>query len=400
VKPFLTNFSPKIEHFEHVKSADGQASHDDTTQAIVFNLCRKSLSAETFQHVEKYCNTTGSYAYHVEDGKCTEFNSPNVKSASAESKPSVSKGITVPKNGGLSLTYSIADSVCKHTGDEKALTVTLMCDPKEMEMRYLDQRFYTSQCRMELRYASKGGCPVINSDSIQQFMEDNKLVLGMTLVGLGAVLAFAGYYFLNFVIFVCAFATITLMLSYTTLVLTDGAYGGEGNQPDWLLWTTFGVSLLVGGLLAWCITKPSCRKFGIGVLAGCGGVALGIVINQATGINSTVIQYAIIAVCAIGTCILVSFMERLLIIAITSFLGSYMLVRGVSLFAGGYPSEFAISALIKQGIMPWAEYKWFWAYLSAVCILSLMSACFQNQITSKKGQQSSNQEEAANHAIN
>jgi hypothetical protein len=68
----------------------------------------------------------------------------------------------VPTEGGLSLTYSIKDSVCKGTGDEKKMTVTLMCDPNEHMMKYLDQRFYKSECKMELRYKSKAGCPVLN----------------------------------------------------------------------------------------------------------------------------------------------------------------------------------------------------------------------------------------------
>ena len=121
-----------------------------------------------------------------------------------------------------------------------------------------------------------------------------------------------------------------------------------------------------------------------------------------TAINNTIIYYAILGACAIGTCILVSFLEKPLCIAITSFLGSYMLVRGVSLFAGGYPSEFQVAELIKQHIMPWTQYKWFWAYLVAVLILSLLSACFQNQITGKGSQRSnSNQQDgSATHGVN
>ena len=289
--------------------------------------------------------------------------------------------------------------MCKGTGDEKKMTVTLMCDPNEHEMKYMDQRFYKSECKMELRYKSKGGCPVLTQGQVEKFMNENKFLVGMIMIGLGAVLAFTGYYFLDFVIFAVSFASFSLAISYIALVLTDKGYG-ENQQPDWLLWVIFGGALLAGGLAAWMITK--CRKFGIGLLAACGGIALGILICQMTAINNTIIYYAILGACAIGTCILVSFLEKPLCIAITSFLGSYMLVRGVSLFAGGYPSEFQVAELIKQHIMPWTQYKWFWAYLVAVLILSLLSACFQNQITGKGSQRSnSNQQDgSATHGVN
>lgn len=138
--------------------------------------------------------------------------------------------------------------------------------------------------------------------------------------------------------------------------------------------------MLAGGIIAWIVTKY--RKFGIGLLAACGGVSLGIVLCQATAINNTIIYYLILGACGIATCILVYLFERVICISITSFLGSYMLVRGVSLFAGGYPSEFQVAELIKQHIMPWTQYKWFWAYLAAVAILSILSAVFQFTITS------------------
>lgn len=108
----------------------------------MFNLCRKRLSNETYKQIEKYCNDTGAYAYHVEDGKCTEFSNPVIEARPATNKTSSTKGVSIPTEGGLSLTYSIKDSVCKGTGDEKKMTVSLMCDPKEDNMHFMEQKFF------------------------------------------------------------------------------------------------------------------------------------------------------------------------------------------------------------------------------------------------------------------
>lgn len=78
---------------------------------------------------------------------------------------------------------------------------------------------------MELRYKSKGGCPVLNQGQVEKFMSDNKIIVGVGMIALGAILAFIGYWFLNFVIFAVSFAAFTLFISYTALLLTDKGYG-------------------------------------------------------------------------------------------------------------------------------------------------------------------------------
>lgn len=103
------------------------------------------------------------------------------------------------------------------------------------------------------------------------------------------------------------------------------------------------------------------------------------------------IYYVILLACGICTCILVTLLEKPLCITSTSFIGSYLLVRGVSLFVGGYPNEFEVSELIKHQIKPWTQYKWFWAYLAAffvVFVLSIVCQCFITKATTKENESS------------
>lgn len=79
--------------------------------------------------VKKHCDVPHAYAYHVENGACTAFTKQEIVSnATMSVRPSTTPGVTVPKKGGVSLTYKIAGSQCKHNGEEKALRVTLLCD--------------------------------------------------------------------------------------------------------------------------------------------------------------------------------------------------------------------------------------------------------------------------------
>lgn len=101
-------------------------------------MCRQKLSADTLNNIAGSCNSTDAFAYHVEDTKCTEFSNPHVDVAPAANHASSNEAVSTPSDGGVSLTFSIKDSVCKGTGDEKKMKVTFLCDAKEPEMKFFD----------------------------------------------------------------------------------------------------------------------------------------------------------------------------------------------------------------------------------------------------------------------
>jgi len=89
--------------------------------------------------VKHACAPSDAFAFHVEDNKCTEFTKPSITATKASSaRPGVAPGLQVPKDGGLSLTYNIKDSVCKGTGEEKAMRVTLLCDKSAESLKFID----------------------------------------------------------------------------------------------------------------------------------------------------------------------------------------------------------------------------------------------------------------------
>ena len=68
--------------------------------------------------------------------------------------------------------------------------------------------------------------------------------------------------------------------------------------------------------------------------------------------------------------------EKFIILA-TSFLGSYRFVRGISLFAGGFPNETEIYSKFAHydKIEPHFP-KWFYAYMIAIMIIFVMTSYF------------------------
>lgn len=70
------------------------------------------------------------------------------------------------------------------------------------------------------------------------------------------------------------------------------------------------------------------------------------------------------------------FYEKMLIL-ITSYLGSYRFVRGISLLAGGFPNELDIYTKFKNVDKFEPHFpKWFYAYLIAILIIFVISAYF------------------------
>ena len=93
--------------------------------------------------VKGKCDVPNAFAYHIEGGKCTAFTQPSINAtATKSSRRSSTPGVAIPKQGGVSLTYKIAGSQCKGTGEEKAMRVTLLCDKSQEDMKYLDQTFF------------------------------------------------------------------------------------------------------------------------------------------------------------------------------------------------------------------------------------------------------------------
>lgn len=60
---------------------------------------------------------------------------------------------------------------------------------------------------------------------------------------------------------------------------------------------------------------------------------------------------------------------KLVLIVVTAFNGAYMVIRGISIFAGGYPNEFTLISKIKNkdlDSVPWE----FYIYLLGIACLT------------------------------
>lgn len=72
------------------------------------------------------------------------------------------------------------------------------------------------------------------------------------------------------------------------------------------------------------------------------------------------------------------FVEKITIMFVTAFVGSYFVIRGISLYAGGFPNEIDLTEDVANGEIDWKSFgKAFYGYLAGIVILSGLSFYFQ-----------------------
>lgn len=346
-------------------------------QAIFFNLCQDKLSAEHLAAVQKICKDPkmdkDAFAYHVESGTCTSFNS-SIKATEIPKKTDGSTGAS--SNGGLTLTYAVAGSTCIPNGAEKMMNITLFCDPAQTDLKYMSQKFDKPTCTMELQYASASGCVKVDGSAVAQFIETYKIPIGVAMIIAGLALAFFGQFAISAVIFLVGGATVAFSLAYGSLAVI---YHNVDDDPkDWVLYTALGGSLLVGLCMGWCLVKW--KNVGIAVIAGSAGASLGVLITQAAFIQNKYAHWGIVGACSAAAIILACWLAEVIEIIVTAFIGSYAIVRGISMFAGHYPNEFQFARDIKAGIITWKNFdKIFFAYIGGIFVLTLIAGWFQSR---------------------
>ena len=64
------------------------------------------------------------------------------------------------------------------------------------------------------------------------------------------------------------------------------------------------------------------------------------------------------------------------VIVATSFVGAYLMMRGIGLMAGGFPNEYLLLSQIKSRTMKKIDPVFYW-YLAGLLIMTILGVCVQ-----------------------
>jgi hypothetical protein len=131
------------------------------------------------------------------------------------------------------------------------------------------------------------------------------------------------------------------------------------------------IGVIVGVLLAKCV------KVGAAILAGWGGFALGLILNEAVmwHLEYSWVFWTTNVVCMVVCAALTFKVFDHAMIFTTSALGAYAMVRGVSCYAGHYYNEFTIVELLKSGAISDID-PYYWGYVGGFVVVGCISAWY------------------------
>ena len=171
------------------------------------------------------------------------------------------------------------------------------------------------------------------------------------MVILGVFYVIFGLKMFKVTIFLFAMVTVVavfLLVSFG-FIISDGA-------GKWIGWIILGVGVLIGVLAGWCLLK--CVRIGIFLLGAWPGAVCGLLLYNLFlhYIAGSVLLWVVVGALFITGGVIALCLEDHAIIIGTSVLGSYLIVRGLSLVIGEYPNEFTVYDEIDRGIK--SSFSW------------------------------------------
>ena len=272
--------------------------------------------------------------------------------------------------GGLTLTYVGGSEICvSDPAKTYSLTVDIQCDAGTDGLDLISAG--GDSCNIELSYKGKSGCPKFSMSKFWAFMQKYYFLWGAALILVGIFLAFFGNKFVNAVIYLVATIAVTIIggLIFFNLLMSKV-------KAQWAQWLIIAIIFVLANFVGFLLVKF--RKYGVGALAGWGGVMLGLLITSATMIGSGAAYWGIVVGMGVAFAIMALLVEKKVIMFVTSFSGSYFLIRGISLYAGGFPNESELHTEIQSGAIDWETFdKAFYGYMAGIVVLTVLSLWYQ-----------------------
>jgi hypothetical protein len=202
--------------------------------------------------------------------------------------------------------------------------------------------------------------------------------IGALLIVVGIPLCFLGLKLIKPSVCFAGFLTTTL----ASCLIFYLVYFTDLNETS-AFWYFLAGGALAGLLLGLLLAKFI--KFGAAVLAGWGGFAAGLILNEAVlfRFEQEWLFWVSIVACVIVAAVLAFFAFEHAIILSSAFLGSYCLVRGVSCYAGHYYNEFTIIELLKSGAISDID-PYYWCYVAGFVVFTIAGSIVQYKTRPRK----------------
>lgn len=263
---------------------------------------------------------------------------------------------------GVSLTFQGSDDACE--GGKYGLKLFLYCDQTIDSGNVKDLKFLRNtpgSCVQELTLKAKDACPALDINELFQFLDQYRFLWGAGMILIGLFINFVGRKSIKPTVFLITFIASTFVL----LLLLYSMFM-QHERKEWVNWLVLGLCTLAG--LALGVFFAYSLKYGIALLGGTAGALLAFTICNAFQLSQKPAIFWTIVACVALICVVITFQKSdHFMIFTTAMIGSYLFVRGISLYAGGYPNEFTVAKQIESGAWEHIPY-WFYLYFAGILI--------------------------------
>lgn len=198
-------------------------------------------------------------------------------------------------------------------------------------------------CTYTTRVRSQHACYVFSLNAFFRYIGRFYFLFGGAMILIGLAVGFLGKKLVKPTI--CVIGSLAF-IGLSSLLIFSLAFSRDSSAT--VEWIVFGVlclvGVLIGLLLAWL------ARFGTALLAAWGGVALALMLYTSFVYKidnaHNVAFWVFVILMGVVAGLLGYFLFNHAIIISTSIVGSYLFIRGISLYVGNYPNEMLIIELI------------------------------------------------------
>lgn len=233
-------------------------------------------------------------------------------------------------------------------------------------------------CNYTTTLTSANVCSTFDLNALWIFLDEYSYIWGVMFIVGGIFLGFFGRKLFKAAIFMVTAILVVfaiLLLFYTTFL--------KDTTEAWVGWTVLVSSILIGLVAGFFMMKL--ERVGAALLAGWGGFLIGVMLNEMVlyMAESTALFWSVSIGFAIVAAVLSFFYYEHVLINMTAFAGAYMLIRGISFYAGGFPNEFTLADQLKAGDTS-AMTNWFYLYMVCILIVAVVCSIVQYKTNKKE----------------
>ena len=299
-------------------------------------------------------------------------------------KPGSSQSVSLvetdnEKDEHLKLTYTV-DKECTASSNATnyGIVFEVLCDSSIKDQRPKIERIadLSNDCVQYVQISHDAGCKVGDLNGLWRFVEDNAWIFCIVFMVVGAFYTVFGLKLLRPTLFIIGTLTTMVIILFLFYVLIL-----PNNVKEWAGWVILACSAILGLIVGFFAAKLV--RIGAFILGAWAGAAIGLLLSNMAfyKIDSEVVLWVLIILLALIVGLLSFVFFNFIVIFSTSFLGGYLLMRGLSLVAGGYPNEFTVYERIRDGDLDSVPGT-FYAYMVGVVIFAAAGMYLQLRMLS------------------